>query len=714
MGLSFLNPFLLSGLALVGIPIIIHLLQRRRPVVIPWGAMEFLRLSQRRRSRRLMLEQLLLLLLRCLIIALVVMALSRPVMQLAGAAGRARGPVHAVVLLDNSYSMDYRLSGGEGRTAFDLAKERVAELIRTGLRQGDAVSLVLTSDPPRAVLRAPTLDLNLAARQVERSLLLSDRATDYTRAAEIALEIVRESRFANREVYLFGDSQRSGWESAGDRGVWSRLAERARVVVAPVHTPARGNLSVEWVQPVGGFATAGGETGIQARVVNWGREPVRGQTVELEIDGRREGAGQTLNLEPGAAEIVRFQHLFPRPGEYRCVVRVRPDRLPADDRGHLALRVRQRLRVLLVGASGAASARAQSDPTLFLRLALAPPSDEAASPSRIEPRVISRGELGPALRSGADVVILCDLPDPSAEERRLLSGFVQDGGGLMLFPGSAAEPALYNRELFQATPRLLPARLGMIVRQESTLDPASIQHAALARLDRASDIEPGTARFPQHYRLELDSGGEQGVIARFTGGDAAIVERGFGRGRVVLFAFSPVPAWTDLPLKPAFIPLAHLLTAWAAGGAQGNRNLRVGETLVHPVTLAEGSNRVTIAGPAGASTEVQPVLDARGATARLEDLPRAGFYQVNRPGASPSLYAVNLPAAEGDLQTMGPAEVERVAPGARIQWLRPDDSLVAALDRLRQGIELWRPLLIAALALLLLETALAQIFGRRP
>src|SRR5207248_11783739 len=81
MPLSFLNPLLLWGIGLTSIPVIIHLLQRRRYRVVRWGAMEFLLLSVKKRSKRLRIEQLLLLLLRCLVILLVVLALCRPTLR---------------------------------------------------------------------------------------------------------------------------------------------------------------------------------------------------------------------------------------------------------------------------------------------------------------------------------------------------------------------------------------------------------------------------------------------------------------------------------------------------------------------------------------------------------------------------------------------------------------------------------------------------------
>ena len=84
MGLAFLNPAFLWGLSFTSIPIIIHLLYRRRFKILRWGAMEFLRLSEKKQQQSLRLEQLLPLLRRCLILALVALAISRPVMNAAG------------------------------------------------------------------------------------------------------------------------------------------------------------------------------------------------------------------------------------------------------------------------------------------------------------------------------------------------------------------------------------------------------------------------------------------------------------------------------------------------------------------------------------------------------------------------------------------------------------------------------------------------------
>ena len=61
------NPSLfLAGAAAIALPIIIHLLNKRKFIVVDWAAMDFLLDADKKNRRRIRLENLLLLLLRCL------------------------------------------------------------------------------------------------------------------------------------------------------------------------------------------------------------------------------------------------------------------------------------------------------------------------------------------------------------------------------------------------------------------------------------------------------------------------------------------------------------------------------------------------------------------------------------------------------------------------------------------------------------------------
>src|SRR5438309_665939 len=103
--MSFLNPIMLAGLIAISVPIIIHLLNRRRFQKVVWAAMRFLKLSVEQNQRRMQIEDLILLALRCLLLALLALALARPALMSNSKDVFGQSKVTGAIILDNSYSM---------------------------------------------------------------------------------------------------------------------------------------------------------------------------------------------------------------------------------------------------------------------------------------------------------------------------------------------------------------------------------------------------------------------------------------------------------------------------------------------------------------------------------------------------------------------------------------------------------------------------------
>src|SRR5438876_7463286 len=123
--MSFITPtFFWAGAALISIPLIIHFLNRRRFKLVHWAAMEYLLQALRKNRRRIKFEQILLLATRCAILALLGLALARPLgcaeSSLASLVG-SKSALH-VFVIDNSYSMAYEADRQGARTHFDQAK----------------------------------------------------------------------------------------------------------------------------------------------------------------------------------------------------------------------------------------------------------------------------------------------------------------------------------------------------------------------------------------------------------------------------------------------------------------------------------------------------------------------------------------------------------------------------------------------------------------
>jgi hypothetical protein len=145
LAFSFFNPLMLWGMGLASLPIIIHLLNRRRFKTMEWAAMDFLLKAAVRNRRRVRLENLLLLLLRTLLVVCLIAAVARPFTQrenpLASLFG-STGATERVILLDDSHSMR---AGQGNKSAFDTAKEVAKRLVTTlhDEKSSDRVTIVL-------------------------------------------------------------------------------------------------------------------------------------------------------------------------------------------------------------------------------------------------------------------------------------------------------------------------------------------------------------------------------------------------------------------------------------------------------------------------------------------------------------------------------------------------------------------------------------------
>ncbi len=199
--MTFLHAGLaLAGLACVSIPIIIHLLMRRRRRPIMWGAMRFLLEAYQKHRRRLMLEKWLLLLARCLLIALVGLAIGRPLL---GALGRGAGAGRTVYLLvDNG--LTGAAVGDDGRAAIDRHKEAARAVLgalhgEAGggmagvIGEGDRVALVALGGPADGVVLPASADVAAVSSLVD-SLQPTQSRTDLAGALALVSSTVESEQ----------------------------------------------------------------------------------------------------------------------------------------------------------------------------------------------------------------------------------------------------------------------------------------------------------------------------------------------------------------------------------------------------------------------------------------------------------------------------------------------------------------------------------------
>ena len=732
--MSFLNPILLFGLAAVAVPILIHLLNRRKFKKVVWAAMRFLQTSVERNRKRMELEDLILLVLRGLLLALLALALARPAVLSNAGNILGQSKITGVILLDNSQSMG--MSDGT-MTRFDKARQ-AAEQVLDSMPSGSATAVFLASDIVNAVIPEPTFDLNLARKTI-REALLTDRGTDLFPALRQAIDLLQDRLGGRKEVYLITDGQSAGWRQFPEM---QKLLERAKREVSLqlilVGEHEERNLGVSELRLASGLTPVKQPLRFEVKVTNYGKEEARDVRVALQVDDEAPSDEFTIGvLAPGGTQGVTLFSKIANEGFHSITARLPADRLHADDERSVVVRAIKEVKTLLV--DGDPGREARDSETYFLRHALVPVPSDRTDDYFIKAVSLTAPELPSARLDEYDAVVLANVRELAEPTVKALAQYLRRGGGLMIFPGTNVNRAFYNETLFRRY-RFLPAELGE-TRGRADQDEVffgfqerGYTHPVVALWNDPGSGTLSSARFFQAYILKPppvtprgDAGsrskdgpppeaGDPAVVLNYADGTPAIVERTWGLGRVVLFSSTADNAWNDLPVRLSFVPLIHRTLGALVQRQDEGLTVAVGETFSRRVGLEELGKDATFHRPR--QTEIVRDLqrvDLVNGWPRMQyartDL--AGVYTASVLEPPFSLkFAAQANPAESSLDELSPAQLKMLDEVASVVSWGPNFSLKRAVSHERSGTEFWLPLLMAALVVGLVETSLGQWFSR--
>ena len=706
----FLVPAVLGGLGAVAAPVAIHLLNRRKPRVVHWGATRFLLQATQKNQRRVRVEQWLLLLLRCLAVVLLTLAFARPVLHPAGAGGgpAAAGPRIAVILLDQSASMGQ--SNGL-QTCFEQAKTAARGLL-DGLEPGSQAALFLVANRVNPVVGRPTADL----LQVRRALELAEptqRADDLAAAVKQALDTLRPITGAGKEIDLISDHQASAWRDSEEIRRALAGSPDVRFKVIPTGGHGEDNLAITALRPDTTDPVEGQNFGCAVEIGNYSAAPAANVRVTLAVDdGPPVDETMVERIEPYATRAVRLHARLLKSGHYILNAAIPADRLPADDHRAAAVHVVEPRTLALV--EGAPASNPPDRDAFFLANALVPVAAARRAGYPLKTEVVPLSWLQTADLSRYPLVFLCDVPALEAPASQKLARYVRDGGGLVIFPGPRTQPDSYNDD--PVLRDLLPARLGAMLDPGRAGGVAAWQvrdyhHPVTALWNDPANGNLGTVRATQYFPLTLPAGGASQVVVAYADGSPAVAERAVGKGRVVLFGVPATTRWSNLPIHPDWVPLLRRLVDYlASDGSPASSSLPPGAAFQQKVAADLAGRELSVVPPGGVARPAGKVeLIGQEAVVRYRDTEAAGGYRLLVAGEEGAVaaFAVGIDPQESDLRVVDRARLDALAADKSGQPSAPNH---APEVRANAGVrrELWRPLLCAAGLVVLSEMFLAH------
>lgn len=675
--MSFLTPFFLLGLSAIAVPILVHLIQRERKRVIQFPSLMFVQKIPYQSVRRRRLRHWFLLLMRAAAIALIVAAFARPYFPQGAAAAMAAagGSREAVILLDQSASMGY---GDHWQRAKDHAAQAIGSL-----GAGDRATLILFSRNAEESIRATSdrgrLDGALNAAAVTSS------GTRFGPALKLAESILSRSTLQRREAILISDFQKSGWSGSED----VRFSDNITLTPISVASDKAPNLAVPSVTFARSFFSNQERVAVTAGVANKSAEPAAGVSVTLEIEGHVIET-KTVDVAANASASVTFAPFTLAEPAAHGIVRAGSDGLPADNSFDFVVKPSQSVSVLVINSG----TDAQS--SFYLSRALAIGSTPAFQVETI-----------PAARASAEmldrrsVVILNDTSLPPALAGGALKRFVERGGGLLVVFG--------DRTTWPSTEAgLLPGTLGAVVdRTDSrggTIGFRDYSHPVFEVFKAPRSGDFSAARVLRYRALE--AGPDSRIIARFDDGGIAAAEQRLGAGRVIAWSTTLDDSWTDLALKPVYLPLVHQLTRYLGQYEQASAWSTVGQVVDLATLVKSPSERVIV-------TPAKERIRLSAGDSSLLELNEHGVYEIRAASSAsdrPDRIAVNIDPPESDLTPLDPSELVAAVTGHAVQSGQnagnaPSELTPAEAEK-QQNV--WWYLLVAGLLLLAAEMVVAN------
>ncbi|THH42057.1 BatA domain-containing protein [Neolewinella litorea] len=670
--MAFLYPSFLWALALIAIPVIIHLFYFRRFRKVYFSNVRFLREVKEETSMRSRLRNLLILLMRCLAVAALVLAFAQPYLPVQD--GVLRGRKAVSIYVDNSFSM-----GAEGDRAplLQVAKDRARDLV--GAYGPEDRFQVLTNafsgGTQRLVGQQEALDALEAIRIGPESRPLS-------RVLDRQVSAFGTETLDHRLVYQISDFQRNVTDLENPDTSLS-------VNLVPLQAVQERNLAIDSAWFDAPVPQLNQNNLLLVRVRNFSDQTLDNVRLSLTYDGQTKPVG-TLSLPPRGSVIDSVFLNITQGGSGTARLTITDYPVEFDDDYFLAFRTTDRVRVLNINGDEA------FDRNLSAALRLG-----VFEPTQVPAQRIDYGGL-----SGYDLVVLTDMDAIGSGLAEQLRQYVRDGGNLLVFPPRNADPGSYNAFL-----QSLPADELLAYQEQSREvsglnDEAFIFGGVFENRRSALNLPTTAGNFP----LTRYGARAQEALLTYRDGSTALAKYSVGEGNLYLSAAPLATGINNLSLNAeVFIPMLYKM-----GISSGRRRpaaYTIGRDEVIETGRRQSSGEIVykLRGPGGEFIPEQRAIGNRVALGLGGQVPEAGIYELVINDEVVESFAFNYDRTESDLSYTPLDKLENIANTSVLDA----DSQAALLEEVRsrnEGRPLWRYFIWAALLFLLAEVLLLRFW----
>jgi len=694
--MTFLNPLVLFGLIAASIPIIIHLLNLRKLKVIEFSSLQFLKEMQKNKMRKIRIKQILLLILRTLAIIFLVLSFSRPTIRNINLAGLGSEVKNTIILvIDDTPSMSVEDKQG----SYISQAKKLAEKILESSEEGDEIYLIRFSDLNILKENFEPVSKNIAQREIE-NVEVKDISKTFVEVFLSVSKILDQTKNLSKEVYILTDFQKTNLPE--DLSNLPKLDKsfdaNTRIYVFKIGEKEAFNISIDSLQVLTKIFEMNKPVTITASLTNHSSENGVNVSSNLYFNDKKV-AQKGIDIKSNSSGNFSFTGQIKEYGFNSGRLEIEDDDFLKDNFRYFNFFVPEKIKVLMVSEN--------PNDLFFVNLVLSQTVDDNSEPV-FSITQTSTQFFNSYKPENYDILII------SSPEKIFnlnpLKNFIQNGGRVVILPG-------INSSVISFSKAIESLGLNTINGVTGSKDTKS-SFTRFREIDFNHPIFSGifsekvqkkieSPKIFQSFNYKPTLNGKE--IISLENNYSFLAEEKIGNGVVLLFTSAIDLSWSELPLKPIFVPMINRIALYANSN-NSNLDFLAGEEIqFKPFKRITGQLKIQT------PDRKEIVYSSENFVTDFVNLGKfetAGNYKVFEDDKLIGIISINIDARESNLSKLEEKQLEKFAevsfPASRLKILSSEKNPAEVISQERYGTELWKLFLILSIICLVLEMIIAR------
>ena len=642
MSVTFLQQSFLWGILAISIPIIIHLLNRRRFRTVQWAAMDFLLRAARESRGKKKLKYLIILTCRALAIAALIFAVARPLVG--GFLSWGGSNIDTVILiLDRSASMEQQIENGD-----ESKRLRAIKSVQESLQAVNNPRLILIDSASAEPQVIPSPD---ALAELSTTAATDTKASIPSLISR-AIDHITESSLGQTEIWLASDLQDSDW--GPEEGRWDAvrtglidLPQDTALRIIAMTSPVTDNASIKVLSA----RRIDKQLALEIEITR--SEGNSSSTIPVTYSMNDNRSSEAIKLDGQTYRYQKNLELGTREGEGYGFVAIPSDANPRDNVAFFAYGERRPAQTYLVSEGGESGK--------WLSLAAAPTGLDDHQCQLLSPQQI--GEI----KWQEATLVIWQAPLPEGDTAKLLSDYIEGGGALLVFPPNGESKAsflgIHWGEISSS-----PQSQYFIIDDWNRTD-GPLRNGIAGTAIAVSKLKAIKRR---------NISGEFTTLAFWSDEKPFLGRRVIGDGTAVFITSLPDYSWSNLGDADVLLPVPQRLINLGGSRFSSAYSAIAGSPRARP-----------------ANKEIRTRVDRYSDSSTSSNLYEAGVWKIGD-----RLLATNRPHTEDDWTFLDESRIQSLLEGTQFSFFSEGSTSKPLVN------EIWRALMIAMLLFLISEAFL--------